>query len=454
MPGHIEILRNEGGNAPNLYLMIEVAKRELDARLLLAGRAVKAGYRVVIGQQWLMNEYLPQFTPGVVLFKGINLIQGHWMKRARDFGHRVAAINEEALALASKVSLALETRQEILDEIDLLFAQGNNERDAYIENFKDVAQRIAVTGNARIELLRPEHRERQFPARDEIRHAFGRFILVNTNFGYINTEFGMPQDFLAHCVRVGVLNPTKPEELQLYEDRFIFERENMKAFCTMIPALKEAFPEHTLVVRPHPSENHETWRRLVGHVPGVVITGEGAPVPWILASEFLVHNTCTTGLEALLLGQPVAAFSPFTNIYENELSSNQVTPRVDTLDALFEMVKAALCDPQATVRSQTESGGPVLAHHYQGAFDGRETEKIFNEIKVLIENMPSGPLLKDGEALDPNAPFPEQQKTRVSLTTDELIERFHTINRDGPRPSALMVERLGESLFSIRAQPR
>ncbi len=91
-----------------------------------------------------------------------------------------------------------------------MFAQGNNERTR-ISNFKDVAQRIAVTGNARINCYARSTGKGNFQRTDEIRHAFGRFILVNTNFGYINTEFRCPQDFLWRiAVRVGVLDPTKP----------------------------------------------------------------------------------------------------------------------------------------------------------------------------------------------------------------------------------------------------
>jgi surface carbohydrate biosynthesis protein len=442
-------LENEGG-ARTLFLMIEVAHRELDARLLLARRALENGYRVVIGQQWLMNEHLPQFSPGVVVFKGINRVQGDWMKRARQFGHRVVAINEEAMALSAKPSIALETRQEILDGIDCLCAQGDNEKDAYLDHFQDVAARISITGNARLELLSPAHRHRQFEVRDAIRQAHGKFILVNTNFGYLNTEFGSPEDFLRHCVHVGVLNPGNQWEIDLYQDRFTFERENMKAFCEMVPALRQRYPDHLVVVRPHPSENHESWRRLVGKIPRVLVSGEGAPIPWILASDVLIHNTCTTGLEALLLEHPVIAYCPFSNDYEAELTPNFVTARVETMNGLAEAVDAALADPRAWAERGIAAAMSTLDRHYADAFENRATHRIFDEINAVARDAPVAELLRHGGVLDPNAPFPEQQKTRVSLTKEALLSRLKMVTGRSSYDDHLSVDQLGESLFALR----
>jgi surface carbohydrate biosynthesis protein len=433
--------------ARTLFLMVESAHRELDARLLLTRQALDAGYRVVIGQQWLLNEYLPAFAPGVVVFKGINRIQGNWMKRAREYGHRVVAVNEEAMALCSKLSIALETTQEIFEQIDRLCAQGDNERDAYLEYFSDVAERISVTGNGRVELLSLRHRHRQFKARDAIRREHGRFILVNTNYGYINTEFGMPEDFIRHVIRVGVLNPTNQCEVDMYRDRFAFEQKNMKAFWEMIPALRLRYPGHLVVLRPHPSENHERWRRLVGKIPGVLIAGEGALVPWILASDILIHNTCTTGLEAMLLKHPVVAYCPFTNAYEAELTPNFVTPRVETFDALTDAIDAALANPRGTTERQAQAAESMVLQHYAEAFEGEATGRILAQIEEVAGDLPSEELLRSGASLDPTAPYPEEQKSRISLTKNELIARFLRVNQGDTTSSSFQVENLGESLF-------
>jgi len=84
-------------------------------------------------------------------------------------GHRIAAINEEAVALAMSSFIAKTTATEVLELIDCLLVQGTNERDAYREYFPDAATRIAVTGNPRADFLGPELRYCHDKNRDEIR---------------------------------------------------------------------------------------------------------------------------------------------------------------------------------------------------------------------------------------------------------------------------------------------
>jgi len=66
----------------------------------------------------------------------------------------------------------------------------------------------------------------------------------------------------------------------------------------------------SVVVRPHPEENIETYREAFAGVPGVHVVYEGAPIDWLLASEHVIHNHSTTGLEAAMLGKVPISYSP------------------------------------------------------------------------------------------------------------------------------------------------
>ena len=439
--------------SPNLFLMIEVAQRELDSRLLLAQKALDAGYRVVIGQQWLMSEYLPQFNPGVVLYKGINRIQGGWMLRARQFGHRVVAINEEVMALAMPSFIAKTTTAEVLGLVDCLCAQGVNERDTYRRYFPNTTTPIVMTGNPRADLLTAKHRHCHFEDRDSIRAAHGRFILVNTNFGYINTEFGMPEDFLRHCAGLGMFNPSSETDIELFKARFQFERENMMAFNDLLPILRARYPDRKIVIRPHPAENHDRWRTLVSRVDGVEVHGDGPAIPWILASDLLIHNACTTGIEALLLEHPAIAYCSFSNMFEDVFLANRVSTRLTTLEDLLRGIDDVVRDPEAIAARQKADFTRELGAHYQNAFDSVATDQVFGEINRLMLANSSGELVRDGETLDPDAPFPEQQKTRISLTMEQLVSRFQLVTGQLSVGDNLLVDQLGESLFSIRLGP-
>jgi hypothetical protein len=47
----------------------------------------------------------------------------------------------------------------------------------------------------------------------------------------------------------------------------------------------------------------------------VRVTNEGNVVPWILASQAVIHNGCTTGVEAYVLGVAAVSYRPTVNDY-------------------------------------------------------------------------------------------------------------------------------------------
>jgi hypothetical protein len=79
-------------------------------------------------------------------------------------------------------------------------------------------------------------------------------------------------------------------------------------FKTLIPALEKEFPEYNIVVRPHPTENQKIYHEIAARCQRVRITNEGNVVPWLMAAKALVHNGCTTGVEAFAMGVPAISY--------------------------------------------------------------------------------------------------------------------------------------------------
>jgi hypothetical protein len=95
------VTQSNGATGPFLYLPIEVASRELRAKLLLTYFAIAAGFEVVIGWKRLMNKNLRYMPPGVVVFKTLTGKDGKAMREAMAAGHRIAAIDEEVPGLVT-----------------------------------------------------------------------------------------------------------------------------------------------------------------------------------------------------------------------------------------------------------------------------------------------------------------------------------------------------------------
>ena len=108
----------------------------------------------------------------------------------------------------------------------------------------------------------------------------------------------------------------------------------------MIPGLVERFPERRIIVRPHPSESPEAWRRATAGLPRVEVRYDDALLPWLLACEALIHNGCTTGVEAALLGRRPIAYRPHA-----DPSMESPQPRRASLEVADEQeLHAALAD--------------------------------------------------------------------------------------------------------------
>ena len=69
-------------------------------------------------------------------------------------------------------------------------------------------------------------------------------------------------------------------------------------FVDLIPELAAAIQPHVLVIRPHPSEDRSIWDERAKHIANVEVVLEGGVAPWIMGSSMLIHNNCTTAVEA------------------------------------------------------------------------------------------------------------------------------------------------------------
>ncbi|MFU8833328.1 MAG: surface carbohydrate biosynthesis protein, partial [Wenzhouxiangella sp.] len=82
------------------------------------------------------------------------------------------------------------------------------------------------------------------------------------------------------------------------------------AFLEMLPALARGLPEQQFIIRPHPSERISTWQALAEPLPNVSVHHRGNVVAWLQAADALVHNGCTTAVEAFLVGCAAFAYMP------------------------------------------------------------------------------------------------------------------------------------------------
>jgi surface carbohydrate biosynthesis protein len=301
-------------SAAPVIIPVENQVREFDPKLLLACVAARREFPAVIGSRREIDFGIASFSPGFYLSKSLTVRSLRMFRILRLLGHEILAWDEEALVhLPPDVYYSRRLSPATMPYVSHLLAWGEDN----VELLQGYPARgnipIHATGNPRNDFLRPELRAYFDGQVRSYRERFGEFILVNTNFNHVNSFYPGQNLFLpvtgpGEAPRFGrsARGMTRDYARGLHEHKqALFDH-----FLRLIPALERDFPDLTVVVRPHPTENHEVYREIATRCDRVRVTNEGNVVPWLLASRALLHNGCTTGVEAYVLGVPAVSFRP------------------------------------------------------------------------------------------------------------------------------------------------
>jgi surface carbohydrate biosynthesis protein len=303
-----------------LFMPVENQVRELDSRLLLACIAARRGFSSVIGSRREMHIHISSFPRGIYLAKSLPVDRNIIFKIMRKLGHEIVAWDEEAL-----VHPQAETyyRRRVcpagLRYVSHLFAWGEDNAELW-HQYPELPMGIPihVTGNPRGDLLRPQMRALFEKDAQELRKTHGDFILVNTNFNHVNA-FSPDLNLFQPAKKPGgepsFGRAAKGMSRDYAEGLRDHKQDIFKKFQQLIPALDQAFPDYNIVVRPHPTENPQIYQDIATQCERVQVTNEGNVVPWLVATRALIHNSCTTGVEAYAMGVPAISYRAVVNEY-------------------------------------------------------------------------------------------------------------------------------------------
>ena len=369
--------------SPNwLIIPIETKIRELYGKSLLAALAAEAGMNVVLGDQRVIAQSLHHLPRGVYIDKSISRTKTAHFRRLRRMGFSVVAWCEEGLAYRDKAAYQFErVCPESMKEVDAFFAWGASQSRDVIEVIPDAADKLHVHGNPRFDFLRSPLRH---VFDDDVRErvsAHGRYILVNTNFSRFNRFRG--REGVVDVLRTrGIL--TRDEQESYYVRSVEHLGEVFHAFARAIPQLARAFPDHTIIVRPHPSEDHDRWRSELEGLSNVRVHAEGNAIPWMMGAQAVIHNACTTGVESFLLDTPTIAYVPVVHEVFNRLSylPNAISHIAQNEDDLMDAVRSALSQ-ERLLDPATQEKKDQVSHYVANASGELAAEKIVRIIASL-----------------------------------------------------------------------
>ncbi len=307
-----------GQKISTLLIPVENQVRELDPKLLLACIATRCGFSSVIGSRREMEMSIDAFPRSIYLSKSMTVRSLLFFQVAHRLGHEIITWDEEALVhLPAQTYFSRRLHPSAIKYVSHLFAWGEDNAELWRRYPALPADTpIHITGNPRGDFLRPELRRFHQDDARRLRSAYGSFILVNTNFNHVNA-FGPDMNLFKPAKPPGQAAQFGRAARGMSRSYAEGLRDHKQAvfqdFQELIPRLEADFPDQTIVVRPHPTENHAVYRRIAAGCRRVKVTNEGNVVPWLMATRAVIHNGCTTGVEAYALGVPAISYRATVN---------------------------------------------------------------------------------------------------------------------------------------------
>ena len=459
----------------HLLIPVENQVRELDPKLLLACVAARRGFTSVIGSRREMEMLIDSFPRSIYLSKSMTVRSLLFFWVAAKYGHEIITWDEEALVhLPPETYFSRRLHPAAIRYVSHLFAWGEENAELW-RQYPELPRGIPihVTGNPRSDMLRTQMHPYYAADVAAIRREFGNFILVNTNFNHVNA-FGADMNLFKPARR--------PEERPRFgraargmsreyaEGLRDHKQAVMADFERMIPLLEDSFPEVTVVVRPHPTESHDVYRRLAEGCRRVRVTNQGNVVPWLLSARALIHNGCTTGVEAFELGVPALSYRATVNdTYDNGFYRlpNAVSHNCFGFDALRQTLRGAL--DGAVTAPDTEERRRLVRHHLAAQDGPLACERILDVLEGVATGAPRSRSLLgrlDGwvtskglhalrqikSVLPGSHNRPEFQRHRYpGMPLEEVAERLARFQKLLGDTTPLAVEPVTATIYRVRA---
>lgn len=293
-----------------LYLPVEISAREIDSKLLIALKAIENGFTVVLGRKAPLIKHVLRSTPGIFLsIWGAHKNFKSLYKEIKEKGHNIAAMDEEGLiTLSDENYLRLKMDPKTLDHIDIFFTWGETQNNKLILNRKSSSHKFIQAGNPRLEMLKSNFNSLYENDMNEIKPLTDKYVLIVSSFGFSNHYDGSDA-YLTKLKSDGVIRNKKEE--MAYKDYFDFQNINFKEFIDATKTLAKKYPDTNFIYRKHPAEDPLSLDKYFLDYKNILLIHDKSIIPWIKSSICVIHNYCTTAIEAQISGVPSLAYRPF-----------------------------------------------------------------------------------------------------------------------------------------------
>ncbi|MEM6778184.1 MAG: surface carbohydrate biosynthesis protein [Planctomycetota bacterium] len=367
---------------PRVALVVDHPLRDLPGLILVARRLCEQGCEVLTVPANLIEREVWSASPDLVLF--------NYLRRAPHLSRLYRALQRAGVAVG-----VLDTEGGVMESPDAfvrdlvtneqvrrtvacyctwgpVLAEHLRERGVFSED------QLFVTGCPRTDYYAEPWRDAVFQRETPALAARDRLVLLNTNFSLVNPAMLSRERQLS--LMVETLGHSR-DRVAAWQDA---EEHGMLGLAKLAGEIARSFPEATVVLRPHPFERLETYSSLLPELPNLYCVREGAIEPWLMNAQLVIQRSCSTSIEAAMVGVPAASPNWLPTAFERP-AANATSIPCQTPAELMSVVGSVLERRHALPLDVARASEQVIRDWYlqiDGMAHHRVADAILNSLPV------------------------------------------------------------------------
>ena len=432
----------------NIYVVVELKKREFIPKLLLSLEAAMNNHVVYLGN---INELLKKnnLNPGLLHHKSITPVSSKLslMKKLKKNKFIISSLDEEVggVSVNAKEYVKIRYGNSTLNLADIIFTWGKFDYTNLTKNYKKFERKIFNSGNPRVDLWRQDF-QKYYGSRKK------KFILISSNYNFL---FGHHSLIDQYKRKKNLDYFKRGESEKFYFGRIKKEAVLIEHLIITLKNLSKRFKSKKFLFRPHPEENVDSWKCIFDDCKNIKVSNAGSLSDIMNKAEIVLHNGCTGGLESAIRKIPTISYMPVKNMSAGHPLANEVSSIVKTEKQLIKKIESIfkskkkhslnkIAEKEINYRYENLKNMPAYKNIVQtwNRFDNPELSLKNNDF--VLKNFSLNKKLKKKLSFRPykNYKFEPFTKNEINEIKNKLIK----IN---PKFKKIFVKIIGDDLLKI-----
>lgn len=358
---------------PHVCLVVDNPLRDLEGLVLLGRELARRGATATLVPMYEQGFDVPALRPDLVLLNYTRPNNADLIKSYKRAGILVGVLDTEGIGGKDPDQFAQMVKNAgRADLVDLYCVWGHAQHAAFLRNGTMPAELLHATGCPRFDFCAAPWRA----ALPQPSVAPG-FVLINTNFPTVNPRFSSSSlNEENSMVQAGF---TREFARRFIADATIAYRSVLDASIK----LARSFPNVRFVLRPHPFENIRSYDAFAD-VPNAHVKQDGTSLEWIAGARLLIHQNCSTAIEAAMLKVEPLSMEWFNTPALRLQAASGVSRAVASEADLIEMVRQGLDGTLPSVDRDTHEFRAKIMGDLYTAIDGSSSARVADAVLNTI----------------------------------------------------------------------